>query len=175
MIPRLLIWLSTTPCQVSFDLPPSDHHQFASQPQAYIHFREWIFMFTRGFIVTGLINCISTSDTLARASGDPRKETQETSPGFTTTAFNHVLPRLFMKCHNHPFFHSAPRDNSQFLLSCALKQPYLCTLCFEVFVHGLRIRIFSHDVVRVLSAGFCGCLLFPLCFFTNPRGSTFYV
>ena len=102
--------------------------------------------------------------------------TQETSPVSTTTVFNQVIPRSFMKRHNYPYFHPVSHDNSHYRrLSCFFKPPYPGTLRFEVFGRRLRIWMVSPGVTRVLRVDFRCCLFFRLCHSTNPRGSTFYV
>ena len=135
MIPRLPICLSTVLCQVSFDLPPSTRRNPVRIPTTDLQSfsRKDFHVYSAEFLSSqDLVHWIPTSDTLARVSGTPRKETQETSPDFTTTVFNQVLPRLFIKRHKHPFFHSLSHDNAHFRLSCSLKPPYPSTEYFTV-------------------------------------------
>ena len=151
--------------------------QFTSQPQTISPFLRKDFHVYSGEFLSSqdLVYWISTSGTLARVSGALRKETQETSPGSTTTVFNQVLLGLFMKRHNHPVLHPSSHDNAHCRLSFSFNQPYPGTLRFEVFIRRLRIRIVSQGGTHVLSVGFRCCLFFRLYYSTNPRGSTFYV
>ena len=110
-------------------------------------------LFGGGFIVTGFGKFDLHIRYPCRASGAPRKETQETSPGFTTTSYNQVLPRLFMNRHNHPFFNSVSHDNVHLLLSC------LCPQCFHLLLFafvltflfpGLRLLFDCNKIIQFL-------------------------
>ena len=112
VFPRLSIWFSTVPCQVSVDLSPSAQDNPVHTPTTGLHpfsRKDFDVYLEEVLSSQDLVSWISTSGTLARVSDAPRKKTRETSPDLTTTSFNQVIPRLFMKCHNHPLFQSFVR------------------------------------------------------------------
>ena len=89
-------------------------------------------------------------------SGFLRKETHETFSESTSTVFNQVIPRNFMKGHKHPCFHPVSHDDPHCRFNFSLKPPYPGTLSSEVFGRRLRIRFVSQGVTRVLGFGFRG-------------------
>jgi hypothetical protein len=67
------------------------------------------------------------------------------------------------------------QDNAHLLPRHNQKSPYQGFWRSEVHVRRLRIGIVSQRVVRVHSLGLGSCLLVRVCFFTDSRGSTFYI
>ena len=127
-LPRLPIWISTDPCQVSFDFAPSGHQipvltpttglQPFSRKEFHVHSREVL-------LSHDVVNWISTSVTLARF--------------FTNRHIHHLLFQfvsqrkiLFVPSHTQKHLHQ------DFSLS-------------EVHVRRLRIKIVSQRVVCVHS------------------------
>ena len=151
-LPRLTIWISTDPCQVSFDRLPSAHQIPVRTPTTNLQsFSRKEFHVHSGEVLSSHdeANWISTSDTLAR---------------------------FFRKRHiHHLLFQFGSQRTVLFLPSRTQKHFHQGFWRSEVHVRRLRIKMVSPRVIRVHSAGLCSCLLVRVFFFTDSRGSTLYL